>query len=136
MSLLGTLLVLVIVSVVLLIWIAGVIVDRVDQRKQEDLRRKREAAQRRSATVVSIEHKIDWADSFAHRGSLKYDRDSYYLMVEWTDPETQRCVTSPTMVMPAPCRYHPGDEVVIYVHPAMEAVWLDMPHQRPPTHGR
>ncbi len=131
MSMLGTLLVLLIVFVVIIIFIIGVIFDRVDQQKREDLRRKRETAQRRSATVVSIEHKIDWADSFARRGSLKYDSDNYFLMVEWMNPETQRRVTSPTRVMPVPCPYHPGDEVFIYVHPDMQEVWLDKPHQRP-----
>jgi hypothetical protein len=136
MSLLGTLLVLLIVSVVILLLIMGVLFDRVDQHKQDDLRRKREAAQRRSATVVSIEHKIDWADSIMSKVYFKYNLDNYYLMVEWTNPETQLCVTSPTRVMPAPCRYHPGDEVFIYVHPAMKEVWVDIPHQRPRTHGQ
>src|SRR6266568_6468753 len=51
MSMLGTLLVLLIVSVVLLFIMIGVIFDRVAQHKQETLRRKRETAQRRSATV-------------------------------------------------------------------------------------
>src|SRR5436853_3250241 len=70
MSLFGTLLVLLIVSIVIIVVIIAVIFDRVDQHKQEDLRRKRETAQRRSATVVSIEHKIDWAETIVGRGRI------------------------------------------------------------------
>ena len=132
MSLFGTLLVLLIVSIVIIVVIIAVIFDRVDQHKQEDLRRKRETAQKRSAIVVSIEHKIDWAETIARRGRISpsYDFDTYYLMVEWTNPETQQRVTSPTLLIPAPCRYHPGEEVFVYVHPTMQEVWLDDPHQR------
>jgi hypothetical protein len=148
MSMLGTLLVLLIVTVVLLLILIGVIFDRVAQHKQETLRRKRESAQRRSATVLSIEHKIERirltsggpdAGNEQYRISFypfrispinRYDMDNYFLMVEWTDPETQSRVTSPTRVMPVPCRCHPGDEVFIYVHPDMREVWLDESYQR------
>jgi hypothetical protein len=146
MSLLGTLLVLVIVSVVIIILLIGVIFDRVDQHKREDLRRKRETAQRRSATVVSLKRKIDWgglAQSDRHLYAVsniqEADPDSpdldFYMMVEWTNPETQRSVISPTRVIHGPCPYHPGDEVFIYVHPAMREVWLDDPRQRPSNSG-
>jgi hypothetical protein len=143
MSMLGTLLVLLIVSVVLLFILLGVIFDRVDQHKRETLRRKRETAQRRSATVVSIEHNIDREVSIGpQRGadqlrislhpfrislSPRYDMDNYYLLVEWTDPQTQSRVTSPTRVMPGLCPYHRGDEVFIYVHPDLQEVWLEEP---------
>ena len=127
----GTLLVLLIVSFVLLIWMIGVIFDRIDQHKQEDLRRKRESAQRCSAIVVSsAQFKIDWLASI-HHWVARRDPDNYYLWVEWTDPETQNLVTSPTRVMPCPCPFHPGDSVFIYVHPALKEVWLDTPHQHP-----
>src|SRR5690348_1643674 len=98
MSMLGTLLVLLIVTVVLLLILIGVIFDRVAQHKQETLRRKRETAQRRSATVLSIEHKMEWitlrpAYGYRISPSDRYDLDNYFLMVEWTDPETQSRVT-------------------------------------------
>src|SRR5438132_12534433 len=76
MSLFGTLLVLLIVSIVIIVVIIAIIFDRVDQHKQEDLRRKRETAQKRSATVVSIEHKIDWAETIARRGRMDESRDA------------------------------------------------------------
>ncbi|HEY6287065.1 MAG TPA: hypothetical protein VIX20_15485 [Ktedonobacteraceae bacterium] len=138
MSLFGTLLVLVIVSAVIIILMIGVIFDRVDQHKREVMRRQRETAQRLSATVVSLKRKTDWGDlalSGRHLSDasnlLEADPDSpdldFYLMVEWTNPETQRSVISPTRVIHGPCPYHPGDEVYIYVHPAMREVWLDDP---------
>lgn len=126
MSLLGTLIVLLIVSVVIILVISGVIFDRLDRHKREDLRHKRETAQRRSATVVSIENPFVWTGRY----STKDDLHNYYLKVEWTNPETQRPVTSPTWLMPGHCPYHPGDRVFIYVHPAMRKVWLDESNQR------
>jgi hypothetical protein len=141
MSMLGIVLVLLIVSVVIIIFIIGVIFDRVDQQKREDSRRKRETAQRYNANVVSLKRKFDWGDWLAHSGRHEFskiqeaDPDSpdldFYLVVEWTNPETQRPVTSPTRVIHGPCPYHPGDEVFIYVHPDMREVWLDNPRQRP-----
>jgi hypothetical protein len=145
MSILGTLIVVLIVSFVIIIFIIGVIFDRVDQQKREDLRRKRETAQRCSATVVSLNRKIDWGDLLVHNGRYRHlsdiakiqeaDPDSpdldFYLMVEWTNPETQRPIKSPTMVIHGPCPYQAGDEVFIYVHPAMREVWLDNPGKRP-----
>lgn len=136
MSLFGTLLVVVIVGAVIIILLVGVMFDRVDQQKGENLRRKRETAQRRSATVVSLKRKIDWADLASKgrhlvdvSGIQEADPNSpgldFYLMVEWTNPESQRTVISPTRVIHGPCPYHPGDEVFIYVHPAMREVWLD-----------
>ena len=140
MSMLGVLLVLLIVSVVIIIFIIGVIFDRVDQHKREDLHHKRETAQRCSANVVSLKRKFDWGDWLALGGRHGFskiqeaDPDSpdldFYLIVEWTNPETQRPVTSPTRVIHGPCPYHPGDEVFIYVHPDMREVWLDNPRQR------
>lgn len=138
MSLFGTLLVLVIVSAVFIILMIGVIFDRVDKHKQEELGHKRETAQRLTATVVSLKRKTDWGDlalSGRHLSDASHiqeaDPDSpdldFYLMVEWTNPETQRSVISPTRVIHGPCPYHPGDEVFIYVHPAMREVWLDDP---------
>jgi hypothetical protein len=140
MSIFGTFLVLLIVSAVIIIFIIGGIFDRVDKQKQEDLRRKRETAQRHSATVVSLKRKLDWVDWLAYRRwglpvIQEADPDSpdldYYLIVEWMNPETQRRVTSPTRVIHGPCPYRPSDEVFIYVHPDMQEVWLDKPRQHP-----
>ncbi len=139
MSMLGTLIVVLIVSFVIIIFIIGVIFDRVDQQKREDLRRKRETAQRCSATVVSLKRKLYWEDWLAYRGRRlsdiqEADPDSpdldFYLIVEWTNPETQRSIKSPTMVIHGPCPYRPGDEVFIYVHPTIREVWLDDFRQR------
>ena len=107
------------------------------QEKQQEAVMRSGNVQSRPATVVSIMPTslvilstliLFLLNMLDDKGLLSDDMqpsDSYYLMVEWTNPETQGRVTGRTKKMKGPCPYKVGDTVSILVHPDIPEVWLN-----------